>query len=485
VNLPREKKEKLYELLKERDRRRKHRKYLTYYPDLGPLRRELYPKHTAFFEAGKGYIERAMMAANRVGKTEGVGGYELTCHLTGLYPEWWKGKRFDHPVDTWASGSTGQTTRDILQAKLMGPISEIGTGLIPGDCIVGKKRKQGIPDAFETVLVRHKPTGGISKLGFKSYDQKRKSFEGTEKHVILLDEEPDMGIYSECLIRIMATGLFGGGMIMLTFTPLQGVSVVVKNFMPSGKIPEKMDQKFVIQATWDDAPHLTEEEKAKILAGIPEYQRAARTKGVPILGSGLIYPLDEKDIRIDDFPIPVHFPRAYALDVGWNCTAALWGAWNLENDTVYLTGEYKRGKAEPPVHVSAIQAKGKSLRGVADPHARDSSQRDGKKLMNEYNNLGLDLSPADNAVEAGIFDVWTRLATGRLKVFRSLSEWFAEYRLYSRNESGKIVKQDDHLMDDTRYLVRSGLTVAKVVGDVKKRNYSNRVAYAPQGWMGN
>jgi hypothetical protein len=73
----------------------------SYYPDDGPLRRELYPKHLEFFRAGIEHRERCFLAANRVGKTEGVGGYEMVCHLTGEYPEWWDGRTFDHPIEAW------------------------------------------------------------------------------------------------------------------------------------------------------------------------------------------------------------------------------------------------------------------------------------------------------------------------------------------------------------------------------------------------
>ena len=96
------------------------RKLDTYYPDAGPLRRELYPKHLKFFRGGLEHRERLFMAANRVGKTEGVGGYETTLHLTGEYPAWWPGKRFDRPISAWVAGKNNETTRDILMAKLMG-----------------------------------------------------------------------------------------------------------------------------------------------------------------------------------------------------------------------------------------------------------------------------------------------------------------------------------------------------------------------------
>ena len=218
-------------MLEEKSRRQKTRKIETFYPDTGPLRRELYPKHMQFFRNGATDRERAFIAANRIGKSEGVGGFETTLHLTGRYPEWWPGRRFDCPVDAWASGDTAKTTRDIIQFKLLGPVNEIGTGLIPGDSIVGTPMsKAGIPDAFEIVRVRH-ISGGISTLGLKSYDQRREAFQGTEKHVIWLDEEPPLAIYTECLLRTMTTN----GLIICTFTPLLGLSDVVLLFLPGGK----------------------------------------------------------------------------------------------------------------------------------------------------------------------------------------------------------------------------------------------------------
>jgi len=125
------------EALEEKARRVSLQKIRTYYPETGPLRRELYPKHMAFFAAGTHYRERLMLAANRVGKTEGVGVYELVLHLTGDYPAWWNGRRFDRPVNAWAAGDTGKTVRDILQHKLLGKWGEFGTGVLPGASLIG------------------------------------------------------------------------------------------------------------------------------------------------------------------------------------------------------------------------------------------------------------------------------------------------------------------------------------------------------------
>ena len=213
-------------------------------------------------------------------------------------------------------------------------------------------------------------------------------------------------------------------------------------------------------AGWDDVPHLDDKTKKELYASIPPYQRDARSKGIPQLGSGAIYPVPESEILCDPFKIPNYWPRCYALDVGWNRTAALWGAWNREEDRVYLYAEHYQAHAEPAVHAAAIRARGDWIPGVIDPAARGRAQKDGEQLIQQYVDLGLLVDKADNAVEAGIFAVWERLTDGRLKVFRSLQNWLSEFRIYRRDENGKIVKKNDHLMDCSRYLILSGLRIA-------------------------
>lgn len=218
--------------------------------------------------------------------------------------------------------------------------------------------------------------------------------------------------------------------------------------------------RYVVMATWDDVPHISESQKAELLASIPPYQRDARTKGVPQLGSGAIYPVPESEIVVEPFELPRHWRRSYGMDVGWNKTAVVWGAVDPETDTAYITHEHYRGQDEPASHAAAIRARGEWMMGVIDPAARGRGQRDGEQLMQQYVDLGLTLVPADNGVEAGIFDVFTRLTLGKLKVFSTCQNWLAEYRLYRRDMKGHIVKANDHLMDATRYWVRSGLVLA-------------------------
>ncbi len=235
----------------------------------------------------------------------------------------------------------------------------------------------------------------------------------------------------------------------------------------------------MIPCTWDVVPHLDDEAKEELYESYPPYQRKARTKGIPSLGSGAIYPVDEEDVVVKSFEIPEHWPRAYGMDVGWNRTAAIWAARDPETSVIYLYSEHYKGKAEPVIHTEAIKARGEWISGVIDPAAAGRSQKDGIQLLQVYRGLGLRLSPAVNAVEAGIYAVWQLLSADKLKVFESCQHWFEEFRLYRRDEDGKVVKENDHLMDATRYLIISGRDLMRTKPIVKPGRKPYR-----GGWMG-
>lgn len=468
--------EDLTHLLLEAEKRANY-KIKQYFQDEGVTRRELYPKHLLFFEAGAVYKERLFMAANRVGKSES-GAFETTLHLTGRYPEWWKGRRFDKPVQWWACGTTSETTRDIVQEKLCGSIVAIGTGMIPGHLITHHTRRpHGLPGAIEQIWVKH-ISGGTSTLGFKAYEQGRQSFEGTAKHGAWCDEEPPQDCYTEMLYRTMTTQ----GIVYTTFTPLQGMSDVVRGFIEPER-EEAKAYKIMINAGWDDVPHLSESEKSSLLATTPPFQRDARSKGMPQLGAGAIYQMPESELIVTPFEIPRHWPRVFGMDTG-GVTAAVWLAIDRENSNVYLYDCYKRDHPEPIVHASAIKARGDWIPGVADAAALLMTAHDREQTIRLYRKMGLELTLPDKAVETGIQEVWELMSAGRFKVFSSVSQWWQEYRLYHRNEQGKIVKMNDHLMDATRYAVRSGLKKAKTP-DGKKRPASGggNVPAGGVGWM--
>jgi phage terminase large subunit-like protein len=234
--------ERLAKIVTELRRRNGQRTFYRLFPDstveadgMVYYARDLYPRHLEWFEASATYRESCFLAANRVGKTVS-GAYAVACHLTGRYPDWWTGKRFDTPVRIWAAGKTNETTRDIVQSTLLGEIKPgkrkgvTGTGIVPGEEIDlgGITWKQGVTDLIDTIKVRWRDGKRFSRLGLKSYQQGRGSFEGTAQHVIWLDEEPPMNVYTECLTRTATTN----GIVLCTFTPLEGMSDVTMRFLP-------------------------------------------------------------------------------------------------------------------------------------------------------------------------------------------------------------------------------------------------------------
>lgn len=202
-------------------------RWLTYFDT--PECRAQYPKQMEWFAATKLAQECALFGGNRSGKTL-AGTYADTLHLTGDYPDFWVGRRFDHPIDAWAAGDTAKNVRDILQATLIGKPGDpdlFGTGMIPKSRIIRTTVKHGLADSVESIFVRH-VTGGTSVIQLKSYDQGREAFQGTAQHLIHLDEEPDIEIYVECLLRLMTTG----GLLHLTATPLKGLTKLMLEFLP-------------------------------------------------------------------------------------------------------------------------------------------------------------------------------------------------------------------------------------------------------------
>lgn len=413
------------------------------------------------------------MAGNQLGKTI-AGGFEAAMHATGIYPSDWKGKRFDKPTIGWASGVTGETVRDSVQRVLMGRHTDIGTGAIPKDMILGRTASRGVADLMDTVEVKHK-TGGTSLITLKSYEKGREKWQAETLDWVWFDEEPDDDIYTEGLTRTNATG----GLVWLTFTPLLGMSSVVKRF-----ILEKSPDRHVTQMTIDDAEHYTSAERARIVAAYPEHEREARAKGVPILGSGRVFPISEEAIREQTIQIPAHWPRVVGLDIGYDHpTAAAWVAWDVDTDTVHIYDAYRLKEQTPIVHAAAIKARGAWI-PCSWPH--DGLQHDkgsGDQIAGLYREQGVNMLPeratfddGTNGVEAGVLGMLDRMKTSRLKVAAHLNDWWEEFRLYHRKD-GQIVKIGDDLMSATRYALM--MLRFAVIEPRARKSTTN----APSSWM--
>ena len=206
-------------LARELDRRKQRNRLADYSP---------YARQREFHDAGATHRERLFMAGNQLGKTL-AGSFEIAMHLTGRYPDSWRGRRFDGPGRYWAAGETRLSTRDTVQKLLMGEPARLGawgTGAIPGAAILTTNRAAGVANAIDAVTVAH-VAGGASTLLFKAYEQGRAKWQGDTLHGVWFDEEPPADIYVEGLTRTNATG----GIVMLTFTPLKGMSEVVRMFL--------------------------------------------------------------------------------------------------------------------------------------------------------------------------------------------------------------------------------------------------------------
>ena len=247
-------------------------------------------------------------------------------------------------------------------------------------------------------------------------------------------------------------------------------------------MPEITPSKYLVTAGWDDVPHLDETAKRELLSGTQEYLRESRSKGIPSLGSGAIYPIQWGDVTVSPFAIPAFWRKAYAMDVGWNVTAAMWMAEDPSDGMRYAYAEYYGQKSLPTIHATAIKLRGEWVRGAIDPASRGRSQHDGTQLLAEYNDLDLKLSMANNAVTAGIDRVWTDLTTGRLKLFTTLQKTKAEYLIYRRNEHGVIVKKNDHLLDCLRYLEMTFDKIASIQKPDRATNSSIVIADQKAGY---
>lgn len=446
--------------------------------------RSKYKKHLEFFEAGNKYIIRLFQSGNRVGKTTAAA-CELVYHLTGDYPRWWKGKVFTTCRDWWVCGKTSETVKQILQPLLLGSVGNFGSGLVPRDRLDletltdAKKTSTGI----SSFRVRHK-NGTYSTVEFKSFDQGRQAFEGTARSV-WIDEEPPAPVFTECLLRTLT----GGNITMMTFTPLKGASEVVMGFYPQGDVTAEGDVgdgRFITRVSMDEVPHLPKDKIELILSRFLPHERKARRFGIPFLGSGAIYPVDEESFIIEPFEIPKHWQKGYGLDVGRN-TGATWITRDPDSGNVYTYSDFLMVEGTPSNHVDAIQARGKWLKGAIDTSARGRSQTDGENLFDIYKEKGLHLVNADKAVSAGIYEVLEMLISGRLKVFSTCTALIKEIRSYQRDEKGQIIKKNDHCADSWRYAVFNRDKILRTEAEFKAYNEPvmipyEEAPYSEDGW---
>jgi phage terminase large subunit-like protein len=427
-----------------------------------------YPKQSEFFATGLRFRERGLFAGTQLGKTESAA-YEIACHLDGAYPPDWPGRKFNGPVRAWCVGESQKMVRDIMQRKLCGEpgsVEAFGTGMLPKDSFVGNPvLARGESNAYDTIQVRH-VSGGVSTLRFRTYQAGQMALQGESLDVVWLDEEPsDYAVYSECLARTSATG----GMLLITFTPLKGMSEISARFRN-----EFSPDRTYVQFGIDDVPatgHIAPDARARIIAGYPTHERDARSKGEPMLGEGKVYQTPEGEIIEDARPL--EFPRywrwGYGLDLGidhpW---AAALMCHDNDQDVIHLVAELRMSGQTPGQHVAAMRGLEQRLFGrhmnfpVAWPV--DAGTRDrgsGEPVKNLYKQFGLRMM-ADPAsfvglkgssavsLEGGVAEIDARERNGKWKIARSCICYLEERRLFHRRD-GEIVRLRDDTLSAARY----------------------------------
>lgn len=446
--MDREQKIELLRLLEEKSRRANVYRYKTYYETR-------YPWQKKFIALSIEYSQVALIAANRVGKTD-TATYIDAIHAMGDYPDDWEGYKFDHPPLIWCLGYSGEKIRDLLQVPILGRKADDGWsgGLIPGDRIISTEAAQGAANSVRSAYIRHN-SGGISKIQFWSYSQGQHALMGDSVDWFHIDEEPkDPTIYPQVLTRT-ATGDRGrGGRGILTFTPENGRTDLVIGFMDNPSSAQTC-----MNVGWDDAPHLSEKVKTELLASYPPHQRDMRTKGIPMLGHGRIYDLGEDYIKCDPFPIPDHWFVIDGMDFGWDHPQAhVQLAWDTENETFYLTRAYKARQVSPAEAYSAVKQWADNVPTAWPNDGLQTEKGSGLQQKSYYEEAGFNmlLDPAQwedgsRAVEPGLFEIYDLMRRGKFKVFSGLRDFFEEYNFYHRDEKGKIVKVRDDILDAVRY----------------------------------
>ncbi len=406
-------------------------------------------------------------AGNRQGKSE-VASYACAVWLTGRYPSGWQGRKWNGPIRMWAAGESSQAVRDIAQRKLFGGEGQLGTGFVPKDCIDKVLLGHGVAGAYDKVLVKHE-SGGISEIGFKSYDQNVTKWQGEGLNLLWCDEEPDLEHYLEGLARLIENR----GLALSTFTPLSGTAKILPRFQ------EGNPNRILIGFNIEDAGHLKDPKlREELLNTFPSHQRNARLHGQPMMGSGFVFDAPEDSITAELFAIPPHFALLWAVDFGVNHPfAAVLLAWDKDADVVYVLHCIRMKDALPLQHAEAMK---RVLNGwgkhVPVVWPQDGTQRrefDGRlePLAKIYKAHGLRMqdthatfTDGSNSTEAGILAMQERFATARLKVFASCRDWFEEFREYHRKE-GQLVKIKDDLMSATRVGIMSLRSARTVLFD--------------------
>jgi phage terminase large subunit-like protein len=423
-----------------------------------------YPSQKAFFMAGSsGVHQRLIYGGNQGGKTLCCGA-EVSWHLTGDYPSFWTGKRFNKPIRVWAVGESGQLVRDTLQKKLCGD-QEFGTGLIPLESF-GKKPVMvpGGTGAVDTMFVTHQTDGvadGTSSLTFKSFEMRREKLQGETVDLVWIDERPESEIYSELLARTSASD----GHIIVSFTPIgDGAAAGVTYKFLS----EPSSDRAVFRIASGEVKHISDARREELSSSYSDAEREARIEGTPQLGSGPVFPLELLPTLVKTFnpdsDIPSYARWCVGIDFGYDHPfAAVLIAWAHDTGQIWVVDSFRMERSSALYHTQRIHSMTRGLRvPTAFPH--DGHQHDkgsGLSLAMQYKNFGANMMAGHaknhgtntNSVEPALEEMREMMFGGKLIIAGHNNELLEEMRNYHRSEDFKLVKQRDDLISALRYAI--------------------------------
>ena len=262
---------------------------------------------------------RGILAANRIGKTVSTC-YETAMHLTGRYPDWFTGRRWDKPITAMVAGEGWSQVALVLQNELLGSpdvklVESLGTGAVPRECIVVDTMRNDGANCIG-VEIRH-VSGGKSYLLFANYTQEVRQLQGFKLDLAVFDEQPPDDFFSEIVTRTATTQ----GMVLCSFTPLKGLNGLVSKFW------NREEGYDFVRVSWDDVPEydawgepfLLQSTRHQLERDYLPHEREARIQGRPIMGLGAVFQVRSwptyKPGDFDFRTLP-NIQRIIALDLG-------------------------------------------------------------------------------------------------------------------------------------------------------------------------
>ena len=424
-----------------------------------------------------------LIASNQTGKSETACSI-VACHATGIYPDWWEGRKYNRPVKIMVAGVDSNHNKNVLQEKLVGSNnwrlkSERGTGMIPKDYIIDDAAVTVRGDDLAALKIKH-ISGGMSEILFRAYSQGREAAQGFQADLIMIDEQPKDDFWSEALVRTAATD----GQVVCSFTPLLGLTGLVEELMELKPIKDSPYDKFgpkvksqdnwaMVRATWDDITHISEEGKDQIRKGLPDYEIATRTYGIPMAGQGRIFPFTKDEITFNPSEIYVEdrWDHLVAIDIGHGFgrdpSAAILAAWDEDRDIVYLLNS-RSEPTDTTRDLAKLIVKVEHQCPVAFPaDANRSSMNSEATVAQQLRQFDIDLllkpfmnpkgadGKRNNHKMPGLKHMSERMREGKLKISTRCTQLLSEIDQYSYTETGKVQDGRDHCIDAARYAVMS------------------------------